>query len=40
MFLMSNPKFTIRHWSTSQPYRDEQAREHFVQGYRLAGLPE
>jgi TolB-like protein/class 3 adenylate cyclase len=40
MFMMSNPHFTIRHWSASQPFRDEDVRRHFVEGYRMAGLPE
>lgn len=40
MFMMSNPNFTIRHWSASQPFRDENLRQHFLEGYRMAGLPE
>jgi TolB-like protein len=40
MFMMSNPNFTIRHWSASQPFRDENVRRHLVEGYRMAGLPE
>jgi tetratricopeptide (TPR) repeat protein len=40
MFMMSNPNFTTRHWVASQPFRDEEARQHFIDGYRLAGLPE
>jgi len=40
LFMMSNPNFTIRHWAASQPFRDEEARRHFVEGYRKAGLPE
>ena len=40
LFMMSNPNFTIRHWAASQPFRDEEARQHFVEGYRMAGLPE
>ncbi|MCV9996802.1 adenylate/guanylate cyclase domain-containing protein [Pararhizobium sp. YC-54] len=40
MFMMSNPRFTIRHWSASQPFRDEDLRQHFIEGYRMAGLPE
>ncbi|TGQ30406.1 adenylate/guanylate cyclase domain-containing protein [Mesorhizobium sp. M00.F.Ca.ET.216.01.1.1] len=39
-FMMSNPNFTIRHWSASQPFRDENVRRHFVEGYRMAELPE
>jgi TolB-like protein/class 3 adenylate cyclase/cytochrome c-type biogenesis protein CcmH/NrfG len=40
MFMASNPHFTIRHWIETQPFRNETAYEHFVDGYRKAGLPE
>ncbi|TCU37224.1 adenylate/guanylate cyclase domain-containing protein [Rhizobium azibense] len=40
MFMISNPHFTIRHWSASQPFPAEDVRQHIVAGYRLAGLPE
>lgn len=40
LFMMGNPKFTIRHWADSQPFRDDGLRRHFLEGYRLAGLPE
>jgi Flp pilus assembly protein TadD len=40
MFMLSNPNFTIRHWAESQPFEDESVRRHFVEGYRMAGLPE
>jgi TolB-like protein/class 3 adenylate cyclase len=40
LFMISNPHFTIRHWAASQPFRDENMRRHFIEGYRLAGLPE
>jgi hypothetical protein len=40
MFMVSNPHFTIRQWDESQPFRDEAACQHFVDGYRKAGLPE
>jgi tetratricopeptide (TPR) repeat protein len=40
MFLLSNPHFTIGHWASTQPFRDEATRAHFVEGYRKAGLPE
>jgi TolB-like protein/predicted Zn-dependent protease len=39
LFMMSNPHFTIRQWADSQPFRDEKTRQHFVDGYRKAGLP-
>ncbi|WFU49510.1 adenylate/guanylate cyclase domain-containing protein [Sinorhizobium terangae] len=40
LFMMNNPNFTIRQWSDSQPFRDEELRRYFIDGYRLAGLPE
>lgn len=40
MFMISNPHFTNRHWSASQPFPAEDVRRHIVEGYRLAGLPE
>jgi TolB-like protein/class 3 adenylate cyclase len=39
MFMARNPHFTIRNWIESQPFR-EGAYQHFVDGYRKAGLPE
>src|SRR5262245_37459698 len=39
-FMISNPHFTISHWVLTQPFRDVAMREHFVDGYRKAGLPE
>lgn len=40
MFMTNNPHFTIHQWVESQPFRDAAACEHFVDGYRKAGLPE
>ncbi|MDQ6432729.1 hypothetical protein RB623_01520 [Mesorhizobium sp. LHD-90] len=40
MFLVSHPHFTIGHWRSSQPLRDTAVGEHFVDGFRKAGLPE
>ena len=40
MFMVSNPHFTIHHWIESLPFRDERAHQHFIDGYRKAGLPE
>jgi TolB-like protein len=40
LFLISNPHFTIRHWVETQPIRDDATRDHFVEGFRKAGLPE
>jgi TolB-like protein len=40
MFMVSNPHFTISHWASTQPFRDEATRAHFIDGYLKAGLPE
>ncbi|MER9302179.1 winged helix-turn-helix domain-containing protein [Mesorhizobium sp. M0293] len=40
MFLISNPHFTTRHWVMTEPFRDAAMQEHFVDGFRKAGLPE
>jgi tetratricopeptide (TPR) repeat protein len=40
MFLANNPHFTIRTWVETQGFRDGAACQHFVDGYRKAGLPE
>jgi TolB-like protein/cytochrome c-type biogenesis protein CcmH/NrfG len=40
LFLVGNPHFTIRHWAAAEPFRDAATLEHFVDGYRKAGLPE
>jgi TolB-like protein/class 3 adenylate cyclase len=40
LFMMANPHFTIGDWAESQPFRSEEARQHFVDGYRKAGLPD
>jgi TolB-like protein/class 3 adenylate cyclase len=40
LFMMANPNFSIRYWAESQPFRDETARQHFIDGYRKADLPE
>jgi tetratricopeptide (TPR) repeat protein len=39
LFLVGNPHFTTRHWATTEPFRDAATLEHFVDGYRKAGLP-
>ena len=39
-FLASSPHFTISHWASTQPARDRETLDHFVDGYRKAGLPE
>ena len=40
LFMVSNPRFTIGNWIKSTPFEDEAAAEHFIDGYRKAGLPE
>jgi TolB-like protein len=40
LFMASNPHFTIHHWVEAIPFRDDLACQHFVDGYRKAGLPE
>ncbi len=40
LFLVSNPHFTTSHWVTTEPFRDAATREHFVDGFRKAGLPD
>ena len=40
MFLVGNPHFTTRHWVATEPFRDAATLEHFVDGFRKAGLPE
>ncbi len=40
LFLVGNPHFTTRHWAETEPFRDAATLEHFVDGYRKAGLPD
>lgn len=40
LFLVGNPHFTTSHWVATEPFRDAATLEHFVEGYRKAGLPE
>lgn len=40
LFLIAHPHFTINHWLSSQPLRDPSVGDHFVDGFRKAGLPE
>jgi TolB-like protein/class 3 adenylate cyclase len=39
-FLASNPHFSIGHWANTQPFRQKEDRQHFIDGYMKAGLPE
>ena len=38
--MASKPHFTIGYRASTQPFRDNAMRAHFVDGYRKAGLPE
>lgn len=40
LFLVAHPHFTIDHWTSSQPLRDTAVRDHFIDGFRKANLPE
>ena len=40
MFMLGNPAFRISFWSESQPFTDHSMKQHFLDGYRQAGLPE
>ena len=40
MFLIGNPHFTTSHWVWTEPFRDDAMRDHFVDGFRKAGLPD
>ena len=40
IFLANNPGFTISQWASRQPARDAAMLEHFIDGYRKAGLPD
>ena len=38
-FLALNPVFSVARWAEAQPFHEEAARRHFVEGYLKAGLP-
>ncbi|MBZ9738060.1 MULTISPECIES: winged helix-turn-helix domain-containing tetratricopeptide repeat protein [unclassified Mesorhizobium] len=40
LFLVGNPHFTTSHWVWTEPFRDDATRDHFVDGFRKAGLPD
>jgi tetratricopeptide (TPR) repeat protein len=40
LFMASNPRFTIGHWVSSTQFENDATKAHFIEGYRLAGLPE
>ena len=39
-FLAEFPAFSAEKWASTQPFRFEEDRQHFVDGYVKAGLPE
>jgi hypothetical protein len=39
-FLLEFPHFSARQWGEIQPFRNEADRQHFIDGYVKAGLPE
>ena len=38
-YLSSIPHFSAQHWSSTQNFRNEMDRQHFMDGYIKAGLP-
>ncbi|MEK1888321.1 MAG: adenylate/guanylate cyclase domain-containing protein [Phyllobacterium sp.] len=40
LFMANNPNFSIGKWAASQPFRDADTRQLFIDGYRMAGLPD
>lgn len=40
LFMTINPQFRISKWSAWNPFRNDEMHQHFVNGYRKAGLPE
>jgi TolB-like protein len=39
-FLTVLPQFTVSSWAKTMPFRDSRDRQHFIEGYLKAGLPE
>ncbi|MBP2235299.1 adenylate cyclase [Sinorhizobium kostiense] len=39
-FLSEFPNFSARQWGKTQPFRNDADRQHFIDGYVKAGLPE
>ncbi|MGN7882350.1 adenylate/guanylate cyclase domain-containing protein [Ensifer sp. 22460] len=39
-FLSEFPNFSARQWGWTQPFRNDADRQHFIEGYIKAGLPE
>jgi adenylate cyclase len=40
LFMSLNPGFRVSHWIEFTRFADKAAGQHFVDGYRKAGLPE
>jgi len=38
-FLLESPGFSAAAWAATQPFRRAADRNHFIEGYKLAGLP-
>ena len=39
-FLLEFPDFSAQQWGSTQPFRNDADRQHFIDGYLKAGLPE
>jgi TolB-like protein len=39
-FMFEFPHFSARQWGSTQPFRNDADRQHFIDGYLKAGLPE
>jgi hypothetical protein len=39
-FMRQTPNFTIGRWIKTLPVRDPSQLDHFIEGYRKAGLPD
>lgn len=40
LFLIANPHFSTRYWVETEPFGDDATRDHVVEGFLKAGLPE
>jgi hypothetical protein len=38
-FLAEFPHFSAKNWGSTQPFRNDEDRQHFIDGYVKAGLP-
>ena len=39
-FLLEFPHFSAKQWGTTHPFCNDADRQHFIDGYVKAGLPE